>query len=132
MGYMPRYSRPRIPSSTERAINVFSNSTKVAIIGYLSANGPSTRGEVAKGLAIGAPTAQNNLLQLESEGVLAADPPATQERNGQRVRYSVNLEEVARRYLVLGGALGLNETLSQPTRPEAVRWAPEGDHDRFR
>ena len=79
---MPRYSRPKIPSSTERAISVFSNSTKVAIVGYLAKSGPATRGEVAKGLEIGVPTAQNNLVLLEAEGVLMADPPASEERNG--------------------------------------------------
>ncbi|WP_024821051.1 hypothetical protein [Arthrobacter sp. 31Y] len=106
---MPRYSRPKIPSSTERAISVFSNSTKVAIVGYLVKVGASTRGEVARGLEIGVPTAQNNLLQLEAEGVLIADPPASEERNGQRVRYTVNTREVAERYSILGRALGLDE-----------------------
>lgn len=106
---MPRYSRPKIPSSTERAISVFSNSTKVAIVGYLAKSGPATRGEVAKGLEIGVPTAQNNLVQLEAEGVLMADPPASEERNGQRVRYTVDADEVARRYSILGRALGLDE-----------------------
>lgn len=78
-------------------------------MGYIAEHGPSTRGEVAKGLEIGVPTAQNNLLQLEAEGVLVADPPATEERNGQRVRYSVNSQEVGRRYAILGQTLGLIE-----------------------
>ena len=106
---MPRYSRPKIPSSTERAISAFSNSTKVAIVGYLAESGPSTRGEVARALEIGVPTAQNNLGQLEAEGVLIADPPASEERNGRRVKYTVDTGEVARRYSVLGRALGLDE-----------------------
>ncbi|MFE4080412.1 winged helix-turn-helix domain-containing protein [Paenarthrobacter sp. YIM B13468] len=106
---MPRYARPKIPSGTERAIGVFSNSTKVAIVGYLAKAGPATRGDVARGLEIGVPTAQNNLVQLEAEGVLIADPPASEERNGQRVRYSVDVDEVTRRYSILGRALGLNE-----------------------
>ncbi|WP_416429812.1 hypothetical protein [Paenarthrobacter nicotinovorans] len=38
-----------------------------------------------------------------------ADPPASEERNGQRVRYTVDADEVARRYSVLGRALGLDE-----------------------
>lgn len=108
---MPRYSRPKIPSSTERAISAFSNSTKVAIVGYLAKSGPATRGEVAKGLEIAVPTAQNNLVQLEAEGVLIADPPASEERNGQRVKYTVDAEEVARRYSILGRALGFDEDL---------------------
>jgi predicted ArsR family transcriptional regulator len=80
--------------------------TRVAIIGFLAQNGPATRGEVAAGLNIGVATAKHNLQLLTDEGITIQDPPATEERNGMRVQYLLQREEVQRRYKLLGKALG--------------------------
>lgn len=104
---MPRYVRPVASPLLERAVNAFGNQAKVAIIGFLAANGPATRSEVAAGLDIGVSTAKHNLMLLADDGVIDQDPPATEERNGRRVRYSLNTAEVTKRYSDLGAALGI-------------------------
>jgi predicted ArsR family transcriptional regulator len=104
---MPRYVRPNTANSLERVINAFSNLTKVAIVGYLNEHGPATRSEVATALEIGVATAKHNLQLLADEGVVLQDPPATEERNGRRVRYTLVRAEVEQRYAELGRALGL-------------------------
>lgn len=104
---MPRYARPKVAPSLESAISAFGNLTRVAIIGYLSTHGPSTRGDVASGLEIGVATAKHNLQLLAGEGVVSQDPPATEERSGRRVRYILDENEVRQRYAALGVALGL-------------------------
>ena len=103
---MPRYAHPKTTAHLEPAINAFGNLTRVAIIGFLAQNGPATRGEVAAGLNIGVATAKHNLQLLADEGVATQDPPATEERNGMRVKYLLAREEVQRRYRLLGEALG--------------------------
>jgi predicted ArsR family transcriptional regulator len=90
----------------EPVINAFGNLTRVAIIGFLAQNGPATRGEVAAGLNIGVATARHNLQLLTDEGIATQDPPATEERNGMRVQYLLQQDEVLRRYNLLGKALG--------------------------
>lgn len=105
---MPRYVRPNTAPSLERVINAFGNLTKVAIIGYLGDHGPATRSEVANALEIGVATAKHNLQLLADEGVVLQDPPATEERNGRRVRYTLVRGEVEDRYAALGRALGLS------------------------
>ncbi len=104
---MPRYARPRGTASLDAAINAFSNFAKVAIIGYLIENGPSTAGEVSVALELEAPTVKRNLYLLTAEGVTVADPTASKDRNGRRVKYAVAEGEVARRYAELGVALGV-------------------------
>lgn len=104
---MPRYARPANSPSLEPAINAFGNQAKVAIIGFLAANGPATRSEVAAALDIGVSTAKHNLMMLAEDGVINQDPPASEERNGRRVRYSLNTAEVSQRYSDLGAALGI-------------------------
>ncbi|MFF2347567.1 winged helix-turn-helix domain-containing protein [Pseudarthrobacter sp. NPDC058119] len=79
----------------------------MAIIGFLAKNGPATRGEVAAGLNIGVATARHNLQLLTDEGITRQDPPATEERNGMRVQYLLEPEEVLQRYRRLGQALGV-------------------------
>ncbi|WP_454812997.1 hypothetical protein [Paenarthrobacter nitroguajacolicus] len=105
---MPRYVRPNTASSLERVVNAFGNLTKVAIIGYLNEHGSATRSEVAAALEIGVATAKHNLQLLADEGVVLQDPPATEERNGRRVRYTLVEAEVEQRYAQLGRALGLS------------------------
>lgn len=104
---MPRYVRPKSDAHLERIISAFGNLTKVAIIGYLASHGPATRGEVATKLEIGVATAKHNLQLLAEEGVVLQDPPASEERSGMRVRYSLVRSEVEQRYAALGQALGL-------------------------
>jgi predicted ArsR family transcriptional regulator len=104
---MPRYAHPKTTAHLEPVINAFGNLTRVAIIGFLAENGPATRGEVAAGLNIGVATAKHNLQLLTDEGITSQDPPATEERNGMRVQYLLQREEVLRRYKVLGEALGV-------------------------
>lgn len=104
---MPRYVRPNSAASLERVINAFGNLTKIAIIAYLTEHEPSTRSDVANALEIGVATAKHNLQLLAEEGVVLQDPPATEERNGRRVRYTLVRSEVEERYTALGQALGL-------------------------
>jgi DNA-binding transcriptional ArsR family regulator len=104
---MPRYAHPKTTAHLESVISAFGNLTRVAIIGFLAQNGPATRGEVAAGLNIGVATAKHNLQLLTEEGITSQDPPATEERNGMRVRYQLERDEVLRRYKVLGEALGV-------------------------
>lgn len=104
---MPRYAHPKTTAHLEPVINAFGNLTRVAIIGFLAKNGPATRGEVAAGLNIGVATARHNLQLLTDEGITSQDPPATEERNGMRVQYLLDREEVLQRYRRLGHALGV-------------------------
>lgn len=108
---MPRYVRPNAPASLEKAIDVFGgNHAKIAILGYLTQNGPATSAEVAEGTGLGRPTAKAHLYQLASDGVVAADPAfnlPVEDRTGKRVRYSAISDEIARHYEALGKALNI-------------------------
>lgn len=92
----------------EAAIEAFGNRICVHIIGALIDLGPSTRKELSDHLGVGhSNTVYNHLHGLEKLGAVASDPPPERRVSGQRVRYVVNADRVAKLYEVLGGAMRL-------------------------
>lgn len=106
---MPR--RPAISSNgwsegLEDPIKALGNLVRAGIIGHLRTSGPATRGQIVEALGLPAPTVAAALQAMVQAGLLLADPPASEARRGQRVRYTVDNETVSRMYLQLGQAIG--------------------------
>jgi len=96
---MPRYASPGqpLPPEPARAVKVFgANPIRTSIVRLLATNPePMTTGEIERTLG-GAShrTIFNHVRELEADGLVTSD--ARDDRNGQRVRYSVDREAVRR------------------------------------
>jgi DNA-binding transcriptional ArsR family regulator len=75
------------------------------VIGYLRTNGPAGRAEIVRALDLPVMTVANALSSLYAGGLLLADPPLDEARQGQRVVYRVNNPAVSGMYLQLGQAI---------------------------
>lgn len=104
---MPNYARPADSDGAERAIAVFGNRTKTAIIRYLRQNPNAGRTDIASALNLQTSSIVPAYLgELEEEGFLIADPPRTTRKRGERVVYRVNDAVVTELYLWLGQEIG--------------------------
>lgn len=99
MDVMPRLIQPNHPQEIEDAIEILGNRAHAAILRHLSQVGPSTTGEILKGLTLGdgkkltRPSLQHHLEALEMAGGICADHPAGQ-RHGRRVKYTANIDNI--------------------------------------
>ncbi|MBW9111887.1 helix-turn-helix transcriptional regulator [Microbacterium trichothecenolyticum] len=84
------------------------NLVKASILRYVRANPETTMKPICDALALGPTTIHPRLVELESAGLIIADPPMAdgQPRGGVWVRYRVNNEAVTDLYLRLGAAIG--------------------------
>lgn len=107
MGAMARRIAPAGWSEwLEDPIKALGNLVRAGIIGHLRQHGPATRAEIATALDLPVPTIAASLKAMVQAGLLISDPPLEQARRGQRVRYTVDDEQVSRMYLQLGQAIG--------------------------
>lgn len=96
---MPRYASPDqpLPPELARAVKVFgANPIRAAIVRLLATNPePMTTGEIERELG-GAShrTIFHHVRELEEKGAVTSD--ARDDRNGQRVRYTVNRDVIRR------------------------------------
>ncbi len=90
----------------EDPIKALGNLVRAGIIGYLREHGPATRAEIASALQIPVPTIAASLKPMVQAGLLTTDPPMSEARRGQWVKYGVDHEVVSRMYLQLGHAIG--------------------------
>jgi DNA-binding transcriptional ArsR family regulator len=97
---MPRIARVVLPKDAERASVVVGSPIRLAILRYLSASGPAGSGVIADALGLRLVTVSSNLAVLEEAGAVCADVPRG-ERNGRRVKYSLNAAELARLFEIL-------------------------------
>lgn len=103
---MPGFVPTPLGEQVEAAIDILGNRMRVAIIGYLRANGAALRGDIAAALGMVPGSVSNQLTVLLDAGVIETDPPAGHIRPGNRVRYSVVAHRVDELYETLGVALG--------------------------
>lgn len=103
---MPRYARPAGGEGAEKALAVFGNGVKAAIIRYLRQNPNVTRKSIAAALDLPPTTFVGYLGDLEEAGVVIADPPRSVRQQGEWPRYRVNDPEVTALYLRLGQEIG--------------------------
>lgn len=96
---MPRLIQPNHPKEVEAAIEVLGNRAHAAILRYLHQKGPSTTGEILKGIDLDGdkkltrPSLQHHLEALESSGAITADFPPGQ-RHGKRVKYQADIDAI--------------------------------------
>lgn len=96
---MPRLIQPNHPQEVEAAIEVLGNRAHAAILRHLHQAGPSTTGEILRGIVLDGdkkltrPSLQHHLEALESTGAVTADCPPGQ-RHGKRVKYEANIDAV--------------------------------------
>lgn len=103
---MPKYAKPAGGDGAEQAITVFGNFVKSATIRYLRQHPNVTRKSIAEGLNLPPTTFLAYLGELEEAGLIIADPPRAQRRQGEWPVYRVNDAEVTALYLRLGQELG--------------------------
>jgi predicted transcriptional regulator len=103
---MVRPARPTSSESFEDPIEALGSLARAGIIGYLRANGPAGRTEIAQALGLGVDNVKKIVYSLAAAGLLIADPPLGEARRGQRVTYRVNNPAVTEMYLQLGQAIG--------------------------
>lgn len=89
---MPRITQPHDDAwsaDVEAAVATFGNRSRNEILRYLSAHGPSTRGDIVDAVSAGEPSVAKHLLALEDAGVVTADVEAGR-RHGRSPRYAAN------------------------------------------
>ena len=105
---MPRLAQPAGSEDAEEPVALLGNLVKAAILRFVRANPDTTMKPICDALALGPTTIHPRLVELETAGLVIADPPMTadQPRGGVWVRYRVNNEAVTDLYLRLGVAIG--------------------------
>lgn len=105
---MPRLAQPAGSEDAQDPIALLGNLVKAAILRYLRGNPDVTVGPICDALQLGPTTIQPRLNELETAGLVIADPPMTagESRKGIWVKYRVNNEAVTDLYLRLGMAIG--------------------------
>ncbi|MDJ0458608.1 ArsR family transcriptional regulator [Arthrobacter sp. NQ7] len=113
MGTVPKYALPEENWSEDLLLaqRVISTPSRLAIVGYLYANGPTLRATLIKELSLDTSLVGRNLDQLEDLGILIGDPPRG-ERVGRSTRWEVNKERYNRMAKALYDFLGID--LLQP------------------
>lgn len=99
MDGMPRLIQPNHPQEIEAAIEILGNRAHAVILRHLSQVGPSTAGEILKGVTLRdgkkltRPSLQHHLEALELAGAIYADYPVGQ-RHGRRVKYTADTDSI--------------------------------------
>jgi DNA-binding transcriptional ArsR family regulator len=104
MARVPATVRPNLPPDTERAIDVFGNRVRVAVLSTLRVDGPATRTELAGRLGVSRSLLQAHMRRLVELGVLRPEPPGTQADHRTRT-YRVNETEVDKLFRALRSTL---------------------------
>ena len=103
---MPRYVTPAEGEGAEDTLALIGNSVKAGIIRHLRTAPGVGRKAIAEALDVPLPTIGPYLAELETAGLLLADPPRAIRKRGEWVVYRVNDEAVTEVYLRLGQELG--------------------------
>ncbi|MDD7961416.1 winged helix-turn-helix domain-containing protein [Microbacterium thalli] len=105
---MPRLAQPAGSEDAQDPIGLLGNLVKAAILRYLRSNPDVTVGPICDALDLGPTTVQPRLNELESAGLVIADPPAVpgESRKGVWVKYSADNDAITDLYLRLGLAIG--------------------------
>ena len=105
-GGMPRLAQPAGSDDAQEPVAILGNLVKAGILRVLRTNPDVTIGPLCDALELGPSTVQPYLAELETAGIVIADPPMGEGRKGSWVKYRVNNEAVTDLYLRLGLAIG--------------------------
>lgn len=103
---MPRLAQPAGSEDAQEPVAILGNLVKTGILRVLRENPDVTIKTICDALELGPTTVQPYLAELETAGVVIADPPRGQERKGAWVKYRANNAAVSDLYLRLGVAIG--------------------------
>jgi hypothetical protein len=117
MGTVPKYALPEENWSEDLLLaqRVISTPARLAIVGYLYAQGPTLRATLIKELSLDTSLVGRNLDQLEDLGILIGDPPRG-ERVGRSTRWEVNKDRYNRMAKALYDFLGIDVLQPQPSQ----------------
>lgn len=117
MGIVPKYALPEENWSEDLLLaqRVISTPARLAIVGYLYANGPTLRATLIRDLSLDTSLVGRNLDQLEDLGILMGDPPRG-ERVGRSTRWEVNKDRYNRMAKALYDFLGIDVLQALPGR----------------
>lgn len=105
-GGMPTPARPAGSDGASEAINHIGNMVKAGIIRHLRNHPNSGAKSIIDALMLPRSTIAPYLSDLETAGLIDADPPRAERSKGEWVTYRVNDEEVTALYLRLGQEIG--------------------------
>lgn len=105
-GDMPKYARPADGEAAEGLLAILGNRAKTSIIRQLRKTPNVGRKDLVEALQLPASTIIPYLRELETAGLLLADPPRAERKRGEWVVYQVNDEAVTEMYLRLGQEIG--------------------------
>jgi len=105
-GDMPKYARPADGEAAESLLAILGNRAKTSIIRQLRKTPNVGRKDLVEALQLPASTIIPYLGELETAGLLLADPPRVERKRGEWVVYRVNDEAVTEMYLRLGQEIG--------------------------
>lgn len=103
---MPKYVKPALGSRAERAIDIFGNQLRVAVLSHLKEHPGSDVDSMADVLEVKPGTLRFQLRALEGYGLVRASLPP-EARRGNRPLYWRNEEPLRELYDALGKAIGL-------------------------
>lgn len=103
---MPKYARPADGEAAEILLAILGNRAKTSIIRQLRRTPNVGRKDLVEALQLPASTIIPYLGELETAGLLLADPPRVERKRGEWVVYRVNDEAVTEMYLRLGQEIG--------------------------
>ena len=93
---MPRITQPHDAAwsaDVEAAVATFGNRSRNEILRFLTANGPSTRGDIVAAVSASEPSVAKHLTALEDAGVVIVDVEPGR-RHGRSPRYSANAARI--------------------------------------
>ena len=99
---MPQYAKPIDGDALDRAANLFGNRVKTSVIGFLRNNPNSGAKAIVDAIGVTRSLVKLRLSELETEGLILADPPRETRQRGDWPVYRVNDERVTELYLRLG------------------------------
>ncbi len=107
-GSVPKLAKPAGSDDSLEPVGLLGNLVRASILRYLRAHPNVMIGAICDALQLGPTTVRPRLDELESAGLVVADPPMTdaESRRGMWVRYRTNDEAVTDLYLRLGNAIG--------------------------
>lgn len=101
-GDVPQYAKPIDGDALDTAANLFGNRVKTSIIGFLRNNPNSGAKAIVEATGVTRSSVTLRLGELETEGLIVADPPRETRQRGDWPVYRVNDARVTELYLRLG------------------------------
>lgn len=110
---MPKLVRPNLEPIVEAAIDTLGNRVRVSILGFLLANGPATRSQIAAELGINVKTLQFHLTALRADGAVRVSPAseAEQDTSGRLIVYDCDAARVRLLLRGLADHLGMADLI---------------------